>query len=262
MPTQTLVYALPLPSPFTKKQEFTGQPSNDNQYVIQLTIPTSDKFSNGTTEIHASSGIRKHAKSSIMVWAGVGRVNQSAGSLKGNDKLDEYQTALAEELGEGSGTQEQVQFEGSRKLGDDWACAMPSTLRSNPVASSNLLIGIEADSSDMGAKSGRSRGMAERLGTYFERVHCRDSAKPRNSSGNAITAKRFQSQIFLSLDVPPAMSLLASMGSSEDSSAFRMAPLMGSRGIGGGLPGLDPLGDKLYLGLEKALIAVLEQTLS
>lgn len=33
-------------------------------------------------------------------------------------------------------------------------------------------------------------------------------------------------------------------------------------GPGGGLPGLDPLGDKLYLGLEKALGRVLEEALA
>jgi hypothetical protein len=37
-----------------------------------------------------------------------------------------------------------------------------------------------------------------------------------------------------------------------------LAPMQGM-GLGGGLglPGLDPLGDKLYLGLEKALVGVL-----
>ncbi|KAJ9123255.1 hypothetical protein QFC22_001451 [Naganishia vaughanmartiniae] len=117
---------------------------------------------------------------------------------------------------------------------------MPSTLQHTPVASSNLLIGIESDTSEMGAKSGRARSMAERL------------------------AKRFHSQIFLSLDIPPAMSLLASIGPSSDvggSGSGGALTGMGSRGMGmgGGLPGLDSLGDKLYLGLEKALVGVLEQ---
>lgn len=30
-------------------------------------------------------------------------------------------------------------------------------------------------------------------------------------------------------------------------------------GAAGGLPGLDPLGEKVYLGLEKALVRVLEE---
>jgi hypothetical protein len=32
-------------------------------------------------------------------------------------------------------------------------------------------------------------------------------------------------------------------------------------GTTGGLPGLDPLGEKVYLGLEKALVRVLEEVL-
>lgn len=31
---------------------------------------------------------------------------------------------------------------------------------------------------------------------------------------------------------------------------------------GGGVPGMDPLGDKLYLGLERALARVLEKALA
>jgi len=64
------------------------------------------------------------------------------------------------------------------------------------------------------------------------------------------------------------MSLLASIGPSSDGSGGMAAPMQGSRGsgmgmdMGGGLPGMDPLADKLYLGLEKALVAVLEQVVS
>lgn len=59
-------------------------------------------------------------------------------------------------------------------------------------------------------------------------------------------AKRFQVQILLSIDLPPATHLL-------DSSA--------GMPTGGGVPGMDPLGDKLYMGLERALVRVLEKAL-
>ena len=61
--------------------------------------------------------------------------------------------------------------------------------------------------------------------------------------------------MFLSLDIPPATSLLASLESTGGQSVTSLGP-------GGGLPGLDPLGDKLYLGLEKALGRVLEEALA
>jgi hypothetical protein len=60
------------------------------------------------------------------------------------------------------------------------------------------------------------------------------------------TAKRFHVQILLSIDLPPATHLL-------DSSAGMP---------GGGVPGMDPLGDKLYLGLERALVRVLDKALA
>lgn len=143
MPTQTLIYALPLPPPFTRTQQPADQHSasqnsnNSNyQYIIQLTIPTSDTT---TTSNNASStnlpltSSRKQAKASIMIWAGIGRVKQP---IAGNDSEPDnaYQRALAEEMGDGddasvSRSQQVVQFEAlSRRLGDDWACAMPSLL--------------------------------------------------------------------------------------------------------------------------------------
>lgn len=67
------------------------------------------------------------------------------------------------------------------------------------------------------------------------------------------TAKRFHTQLLLSLDVPPAVSLLSSMDPSGGTG--------GVSGLGGGLPGMDPLGDKLYLGLERALVRALEVVL-
>ncbi|KAJ9107498.1 hypothetical protein QFC21_000953 [Naganishia friedmannii] len=262
----TRIYALPLPPPFTRTQQPPQQNNTDNQYIIQLTIPTSNGSTEGTpppaTATSTIPGRQAKAKPSIMIWAGIGRVKPRQVTGSGREGLDAYQRALAEEMddsasgsrqGGGGGGQVECEFEGlSRKLGDDWACAMPSTLQTNPVASSNLLIGIEADTtSDMGAKSGRARRMAERL------------------------AKRFHSQIFLSLDIPHAISLLASLGPGAGSGPGPAAslsgggmeaplPMQGSRGmgLGGGVPGMDPLGDQLYLGLEKALVEVLGQVVA
>lgn len=69
-----------------------------------------------------------------MIWAGIGRVtHQAAGTASG--ELDAYQRALAEEMDDGSPSQAgEVEFEGSRKLGDDWACAMPSALVSSSAS--------------------------------------------------------------------------------------------------------------------------------
>jgi hypothetical protein len=143
MPTQTLVYALPLPPPFTRTQQPADQHSasqNSNhtnyQYIIQLTIPTSDTTTTSNNASPANlpfTSSRKQARASIMIWAGIGRVKQP---IAGNNSEPDnaYQRALAEEMGAGddasvSGSQQVVQFEAlSRRLGDDWACAMPSLL--------------------------------------------------------------------------------------------------------------------------------------
>lgn len=84
--------------------------------------------------------------------------------------------------------------------------------------------------------------MAERLGTSTP------DHTPSDLTYLFAIAKRFQTQLLLSIDVPPVTHLLTSM----DSGA----------GMAGGVPGMDPLGDKLYLGLEKALVRVLDKALA
>ena len=102
--------------------------------------------------------------------------------------------------------------------------------------------GVEAQEAGSGVRSGRARGMAERLGTSTPYTVF------QTSDSSVCIAQRFQTQLFLSIDVPPATHLLTTM----DSGA----------GMAGGVPGMDPLGDKLYLELEKALVRGLETALA
>lgn len=107
MYTKSAAYAVPLPSPFNRS---ASPASETNQYVIQLTIPSSSA---------TSLAEKKRVNGSVILWAGVGR-------LKGprREGMNEYERALAEEMEEPT----QVTFEGSRKLGQDFACAIPSAL--------------------------------------------------------------------------------------------------------------------------------------
>lgn len=58
-----------------------------------------------------------------MLWAGVGRLKAPATT----DGMNEYERALAEEM-EDPLEQVAATFEGSRRLGQDFACAIPTTI--------------------------------------------------------------------------------------------------------------------------------------
>lgn len=119
--TKSAAYAIPLPPPFNRPTERTAEV---NQYVIQLTIPSSSDDSGNSI----NSDLRKQgrANGSVIIWAGVGRV-KPASRTNSSDAMNEYERALAEELGD-TPTQVEPTFEGSRKLGQDFACAIPTTL--------------------------------------------------------------------------------------------------------------------------------------
>ena len=119
--TKSTAYAIPLPSPFNRP---TDRPAEVNQYVIQLTIPSSS--SDSGSSLNSDTRKQGRANGSVIVWAGVGRVKQPP-QTNGSDGMNEYERALAEEMGDAS-TQVEATFEGSRKLGQDFACAIPTTI--------------------------------------------------------------------------------------------------------------------------------------
>jgi hypothetical protein len=127
--TQSLAFSSPLPSPFNKPPSNTDHPQPINQYIIQLTIPSSSE----STAEQPSDGKGK-TKSSIMIWAGIGRLKPHSGP-NGNGKqrseMNDYEKALAESLD--TSPEPVPEFENlSRKVGEDWACAIPTTLVSPP----------------------------------------------------------------------------------------------------------------------------------
>jgi hypothetical protein len=123
--TQSLAFSSPLPSPFNKS------PSTDHpqpiQYIIQLTIPSSEL----STAAQPTDGKGK-TKSSIIIWAGIGRLKRPHADPNENGKeMNDYEKALAESLD--TSPEPVPEFESlSRKVGEDWACAIPTTLVSPP----------------------------------------------------------------------------------------------------------------------------------
>lgn len=135
--TQSHAFSLPLPSPFNKAPpsvpgDLVPRADTINQYVIQVTIPSSEAAT-PLVEIPTANPRRSgKAKASIMIWAGIGRLKQSRATTNGNGngqvEMNAYEKALAEEMDGSDGSEVAQQFEGSRKLGEDWACAIPTTL--------------------------------------------------------------------------------------------------------------------------------------
>ena len=78
-----------------------------------------------------------------MIWAGLGRLKQSRPTTNGNGngqvEMNAYAKALAEEMAQMDGSEAAQQFEGSRKLGEDWACAIPTTLVSGHRCSASVV---------------------------------------------------------------------------------------------------------------------------
>lgn len=125
MYTKSSAYILPLPPPFNAP---STDPSTATQYIIQLTLPSSSPAAANPNDPPRPS--RGAATASIIVWAGIGRIKRPTAAA--GREMNAYERALAEELDGDEPQLVEAAFEGSKKLGQDWACAMPTTLVRTP----------------------------------------------------------------------------------------------------------------------------------